>query len=94
MSDVTSRALFGEISLLFGGERTATVRTLESCHVIHIEKEVFDRYIKEPLLKKLGAIQRYYKSLSFFEQIDASTLLILASKTRSIVLQSNTLVVR
>ena len=94
MTDITNRSIFGELSLLFGGKRTATVTTLESCHVLHISKDSFERYLKEPLLKKLTSIQKFYRSLSFFDKIDPNILLILASKTSSIVLQSNTLVVR
>ena len=81
MSDISNRSMFGELSLLFGGKRTATVRTLESCHVIKISKDTFNKYVRGPLLKKLNMIQQFYRSLSFFDSLDPTILLILASKT-------------
>lgn len=94
MSDIGNRCLFGEIALMFQSRRTATVRTQESCHVIQIEKDTFNRYIRGPLLKKLTGILQYYKTLSFFENVQMSTLLILASKTVVNKLQAQTLIIR
>ena len=45
-----NRAMFGELSLLFNGPRTATVKTLEASYVIVIPKETFVKFIKEPML--------------------------------------------
>lgn len=49
-----NRSIFGEISLLFSGKRTATVKSMESSYVIIIPKETFEKYMKEPMLKKLS----------------------------------------
>ena len=42
---------FGELALLFGQKRTATVETMETCYVIVIPKEAFEAYVKDALLK-------------------------------------------
>lgn len=81
MSDVSNRAIFGELSLLFESKRTATVRTSETSYVLVIPESTFNRFMREPMLKKFNIILQFYRSLSFFDSIDTSTLLILASKT-------------
>jgi len=56
MSDIGNRSIFGEISLVLQSQRTGTVRTLETSHVIVIPSVSFNRYMREPLLKKLNII--------------------------------------
>ena len=51
MCEVGNRSCFGEISLLFNGKRTATVKSMEACYMIVITKPVFIKYIKEPMIK-------------------------------------------
>ena len=94
MGDIGNRSIFGELALLFEGPRTATVRTYESSHVLVIPAATFNSYMRKPLLKKLNVILQFYRSLSFFDSMDISTLLILASKTFITGLQSHTLIVR
>ena len=94
MCDVGSRTCFGEISLLFNGRRTATVQTMEACYVIIIPKQTFNKYMKEPMLKKLNITIQFLKSLNFFDELDPNVLLILASKTNLSVLQANSLIIR
>jgi len=54
MSDMGNRSIIGELSLLFNGKRTATVKTMEASYVIVIPKSTFVKYMKDPLLKKLS----------------------------------------
>jgi len=49
-----NKACFGELSLLFNGKRTATVKSMEASYVIIIPKAVFIKYMKQPMLKKLN----------------------------------------
>ena len=46
MCDMGNRTIFGELSLLFKGKRTATVKTLEACHVVIIPAETFNKYMR------------------------------------------------
>ena len=94
MCDMGSRTIFGELSLLFKGKRTATVKSLEACYLIVIPKDSFNKYMRAPLLKKLNIIISFYRSLNFMNGLDNNTLIIIASKTRITNLQSNTLVAR
>jgi CRP-like cAMP-binding protein len=50
--------------------------------------------MKEPMLKKLNITIQFLKSLSYFDELDPNVLLILASKTNILVIQSNTLIMR
>ena len=54
MCDMGNKACFGELSLLFNGKRTATVKSMEASYVIIIPKAVFIKYMKQPMLKKLN----------------------------------------
>lgn len=87
-------SIFGELSLLFKSKRTATVKTQEKTLVIVISREAFDKYMKAPILSKLTGIIEYFKSISFLDSLENNKLLILASKTKTVVVQSSTLVVR
>lgn len=73
--------MFGELSLLFKGKRTATVKSQEATHVIIIPSHTFDAYMRTPMLKRLSVIMQFYRSLNFMDHIDSNTLMILASKT-------------
>ena len=94
MCDMGNRTIFGELSLLFKGKRTATVKTLEACHVVIIPAETFNKYMRQSMLKKLNIIISFFRSLNFMDGLDNNTLLIIASKTNIQILQSNTLVCR
>ena len=54
MCNLGNKACFGELSLLFNGKRTATVKTMEASYVIVIAKQTFMKYMKDPMLKKLS----------------------------------------
>ena len=94
MCDMGNRTLFGELSLLFKGKRTATVKSQEACYVLVIPAASFNNIMRTPILRKLNIIISYYKSLNFMDTLDNNSLMILASKTNVTQLQTNTLVVR
>ena len=54
MCRVGNKSLFGELSLLFKGKRTATVTTLEATNVLVIPYAPFRKYMRNPLLRKLN----------------------------------------
>ena len=94
MGDVSNRAIFGELSLILESKRTASVKTSETSYVLVIPESTFKRYMREPILKKLNILIQFYWSFSFFDYMETSTLLILASKTFVTLVQSNTLIFR
>ena len=54
MCRMGNKSLFGELSLLFKGKRTATVTTLEAVNVLVIPLIPFRKYMRNPLLRKLN----------------------------------------
>ncbi len=56
MSDVSNRAIFGELSLIFESKRTASVKTSETSYVLVIPDTAFNQYMKQPMLKKFNTI--------------------------------------
>ena len=85
---------FGELALLFGSNRTATVETMETCYVIVIPQRAFEMYVKDALLKQLRSTVQFMKVLQFFNEMDQTTLLILASKTKLQAYEKNTLITK
>ena len=81
MSKLEVKSLFGELSLLFKGKRTATVSSLDFCSVLVIPNAAFRRYMKTLLLRKLSVTINFYRSLNFMDNLPTSVILILASKT-------------
>ena len=54
MCKLESKSLFGELSLLFKGKRTASIITNDFCSIIVIPNAAFRRYMKVLLLRKLS----------------------------------------
>ena len=81
MCKLESKSLFGELSLLFKGKRTASIITKESCSMLVVPNFAFRKYMKTLYLQKLSMIVKFYRSLSFMDNMPTSVILILASKT-------------
>ena len=81
MCRIGNKSLFGELSLLFKGKRTATVTTLEAINVLVIPYAPFRKYMRNSLLRKLNITIQFFRSLSFMSSLPSNVILILASKT-------------
>ena len=81
MCKLETKSLFGELSLLFKGKRTATISTNDFCSMLVIPNAAFRRYMKSLLLRKLSVTINFYRSLSFMDNLPTNVILILASKT-------------
>ena len=82
MCRLGNKSLFGELSLLFKGKRTATITTLEAINVLVIPFAPFRKYMRNPMLRKLNITIQFYRSLSFMSSLPSNVILILASKTK------------
>ena len=54
MCKLETKSLFGELSMLFKGKRTASVITSEFCSMLVIPNSAFRKYMKTLLLRKLS----------------------------------------
>jgi len=81
MCHLEPKALFGELSLLLQGRRTASVIAQQDCSLIVIPNAAFRKYMKTLFLEKLSVVVKLYRSLPFLEHLPTNVLLILASKT-------------
>lgn len=81
MCKLETKSLFGELSLLFKGKRTATISANDFCSMLVIPNAAFRRYMKTLLLRKLSVTINFYRSLSFMDNLPTNVILILASKT-------------
>jgi len=92
MCRLEPKTLFGELSLLFRGKRTASIVTLEACSILVIPNAAFRKYMKMLYLQKLSTVIKFYRSLSFMDHLPTNVLLILASKTELVRYAKDTLI--
>ena len=72
---------FGDLSLLYGAPRNATVRTKEDCYFIVMSKNTFDKIIKSHQVDKIHDIAQFYLNFPIFQNLDKITLMYFATKT-------------
>nr|CAI5831581.1 unnamed protein product [Callosobruchus analis] len=65
--------MFGEVALLHGVVRLATITTTTPCELLMIKKEDFDRVLKATVLKSWEAISKIMNKLSYFKNWDNLT---------------------
>nr|CAH7744773.1 unnamed protein product [Callosobruchus chinensis] len=65
--------MFGEVALLHGVVRLATITTTSPCELLMIKKEDFDRVLKATVLKSWEAISKTMNKLSYFKNWDNLT---------------------
>lgn len=87
-----NKSLFGELSLLFKGKRTASVKACDLCSILVIPNAAFRKYMKDKILYKLSQTINFFKSLPFISSLPTSVMLILASKTELQQLSKDTLI--
>ena len=61
MCDIGAKQLFGELSLLFDGGRSGTIKTAEHTLVIVIPREAFLKYMKSVMLSKMSSTINYFR---------------------------------
>ena len=92
MCKLETKSLFGELSMLFKGKRTAGIITTDFCSLLVIPNSAFRKYMKALLLRKLSVTVSFYRSLSFMENLPTNVILILASKTELQKFSKDTLI--
>ena len=92
MCKLETKSLFGELSMLFKGKRTASIITTDFCSLLVIPNAGFRKYMKTLLLRKLSVTVSFYRSLSFMENLPTNVILILASKTELQKFSKDTLI--
>lgn len=85
---------FGDLSLLYGAPRNATVRTREDAYFIVMNKTTYDKVIKSHQVGKIHEIAQFYLNFPLFQHLDRITLMYFATKTVAQRLQSKQTVVK
>ena len=85
---------FGELSLIYGAPRAATIRTAEPTDLIVISKEIYDRVIKKFQVDQIVYIIDFYSNLVVFQSIPKDVLIGLATKTQVVRVKSNEVFVK
>lgn len=85
---------FGELSLIYGAPRSATIRTIEPTDLIVISKETYDRIIKKFQVDQIDYIFDFYCNLVVFQKIPKDIIIGLATKTQVIKVKSHEVFIR
>ena len=80
--DLKEGSSFGELSLIYGAPRAATIRTVEPTDLIVISKEVYDRVIKKFQVDQIVYIVDFYSNLVVFQSSPKDVIIGLATKTQ------------
>ncbi|CAG9815817.1 unnamed protein product [Phaedon cochleariae] len=70
---LTPGTMFGEVALIHGIVRLATITTITPCELLMIKKEDFDTVLKETVLKAWIEIQKIMNRFSYFKNWDSVT---------------------
>lgn len=85
---------FGELSLIYGAPRAATIKAVEATDLIVISKKVYDRIIKKFQVDQIVDIIDFYSNLVVFQRIPRDVLINLATKTQVVKIKRNEVFVK
>jgi len=81
IGDLTAGKCFGELSLLYGTRRAATIIAVLETHLIKIDKQNFDTYVKDIFDNMLKDQIDFMKICPIFHGIPKETLIELGIRT-------------
>jgi len=85
---------FGELALIYGARRSATVVTSEPTDLIVLEKEVYDRVVKGFQTNQIDSIIAYFSSIPVFKNLTMPCMVSLATKAVLKKYSTNNVVIR
>ena len=94
LCDLKEGSSFGELSLIYGAPRAATIRTLETTDLIVISKQVYDRVIKKFQVDQIMYIIDFYSNLVIFQNVPKDIMIGLATKTQVVKVKSHDVFVK
>lgn len=89
LCDLKEGDSFGELSLIYGAPRAATIRTVEATDLIVISKEVYEKVIKKFQVDQIVHIIDFYSNLVVFQNIPKDVIISLATKTQVVKVKSH-----
>lgn len=72
---------FGELALLYGTPRTATISAVTTTHLIKIEKDSFDKYVKNLFENQLQDRIEFLQICPIFNKVEKDSLIKLGIRT-------------
>lgn len=81
MGDLKAGQAFGELSLLYGTKRSATIIAVTNSSLIKIEKDDFDKYVRDIFDNMLKDQLDFMKICPIFKGINKETLIELGIRT-------------
>jgi hypothetical protein len=89
LCDLKEGDSFGELSLIYGAPRSATIRTVDLTDLIIITKEVYDRIIKKFQVDQIVYIVDFFSNLVVLQNVPKDVIIGLATKTQVVKVKSH-----
>ena len=85
---------FGELALIYGAPRAATVRAAEPTELMVINKAAFDKVVKQQYVDKIDERMEFFKHFPIFSTLDKASLLNLATVAVYLRFPSSSIVIK
>jgi len=79
VAELRAGAAFGELALIYGAPRAATVKAAEPTDLLVINKAAFDKVVKQQYVDKIDERIEFFKHFPVFPNLDKAVLLNLAT---------------
>ncbi len=94
MAELKKGDSFGELSLIYGATRAATVVTSEPSDLIILNKSTYDKVVKGVQVEHIDQVIQFFKNFPVFQELEKESLVHLATKSMYRKFSSNTVVMR
>jgi CRP-like cAMP-binding protein len=94
VAELNKGKYFGELSLIFGDKRSATIMAVEPSDLIVLDKDMYDKVIKSLQMDQIANITEFFEFFPLFHDLDRKYLLKIATKVIYKTLPTNTIIIR
>jgi len=94
VAELNKGKYFGELSLIFGDKRSATIMAVEPSDLIVLDKMMYDKVIKSLQMDQIANITEFFEFFPLFHDLDRKYLLKIATKVIYKTLPTNTIIIR
>ena len=85
---------FGELALIYGEARSATIIAVEPSDLIVLDKKMYDKVIKGLQMDQIDNITEFFEFFPLFHDLEKKDLLKIATKVIYKTLPTNTIIIR
>lgn len=94
VAELNKGKYFGELALIYGEKRSATIIAVEPSDLIVLDKIMYDKVIKGLQMDQIDNITEFFEFFPLFHDLDRKYLLKIATKVIYKTLPTNTIIIR